>query len=92
MGFCNSCGQPIVKKDYGTNKDGSPNPDYCKDCFQDGEFTEPDITLNEMIIRKAKEMMKKNPDLQETVATGITTSFLPGLKRWYKEPDYEDKI
>lgn len=90
MGFCNSCGRPIVKADYGTNKDGSLNSDYCKDCFQDGEFTEPDITLNEMIIRKSREMMEKNPDLQETVATGITTGFLPGLKRWYKEPDYED--
>ena len=63
MGFCNSCGRPIVKKDYGTNEDGSPNPDYCIDCFQDGEFTEPDITLNEMIIRKSKEMMAKNPRL-----------------------------
>ncbi len=90
MGFCNSCGRPIVKADYGTNKDGSLNPDYCKDCFQDGEFTEPDITLNEMIVRKSKEMMEKNPDLQETVATGITTGFLPGLKRWYKEPEYDD--
>ena len=28
MGFCNSCGQPIVKEDYGTNKDGSLNPDF----------------------------------------------------------------
>ena len=88
MGFCNSCVRPIVKKDYGTNEDGSPNPDYCIDCFQDGEFTEPDITLNEMIIRKSKEMMAKNPRLAETEATGITTMFLPGLKRWHVEEDY----
>ena len=27
MGFCNSCGRPIVKEDYGTNKDGSLNPE-----------------------------------------------------------------
>ena len=30
MGFCNSCGRPIVKEDYGTNKDGSLNPEFCK--------------------------------------------------------------
>ena len=88
MGFCNSCGQPIIKEDYGTNKDGSLNPDYCKDCFQDGEFTEPDITLQEMIVRKTKEMMEKNPDLAETQATGITAMFIPGLKRWY--PEFQD--
>ena len=39
MGFCNSCGRPIVKEDYGTNKDGSPNDEYCIDCFQNGEYT-----------------------------------------------------
>ena len=60
MGFCNSCGRPIVKADYGTNADGSLNDEYCKDCFQNGEFTEPDITLEEMITRKTKEMMEKN--------------------------------
>ena len=65
MGFCNSCGRPIVKADYGTNADGSLNEEYCKDCFQNGEFTEPDITLEEMITRKTKEMMEKNPRLPE---------------------------
>ena len=63
MGFCNSCGKPIVKEDYGTNEDGSLNPEFCKDCFQDGKYTEPDITLTEMIVRKSKEMMEKNPRL-----------------------------
>lgn len=90
MGFCNSCGQPIGKNNCGTNKDGSSNMDYCIECFKDGEFTEPNITLNEMIIRKSKEMMAKNPNLRETEATGITTGFLPNLKRWYTEPDYDD--
>lgn len=88
MGFCNSCGRPIVKEDYGTNEDGSLNPEFCKDCFQNGKYTEPDITLNEMIIRKSKEMMEKNPRLPETAATGITTNFIPALKRW--NPEFKD--
>lgn len=62
MVFCNSCGRPIVKEDYGTNKDGSLNSDYCIDCYQNGEFTEPDITLSEMITRKTLEMMEKIRD------------------------------
>ena len=88
MGFCNSCGKPIVKEDYGTNEDGSLNPEFCKDCFQDGKYTEPDITLTEMIVRKSKEMIEKNPRLPETTATGITTTFIPGLKRW--NPEFKD--
>ena len=89
MGFCNSCGRPMGRNDYGTNEDGSPNMDYCKDCFQNGEFTEPDITVNEMIIRHAKRMMKRNPDLREEEATGLLCNFLPNLKRWNPNPDDE---
>lgn len=82
MGFCNSCGRPIVEKDYGTKADGSKTFEYCIDCYQNGEFTEPDITLEEMVIRKTKEMMAKNPRLAEQQATGITAFFIPSLKRW----------
>ena len=89
MAFCNSCGRPMGRNDYGTNEDGSPNMDYCKDCFQNGEFTEPDITINEMIIRHAKRMMKRNPDLREEEATGLLCNFLPNLKRWNPNPDDE---
>ncbi|MBO5151074.1 MAG: zinc ribbon domain-containing protein, partial [Methanobrevibacter sp.] len=64
------------------------NPEFCKDCYQDGKYTEPDITLTEMIVRKSKEMMEKNPRLPETTATGITTTFIPGLKRW--NPEFKD--
>ena len=38
MGFCNSCGRPVYKGNFGTNEDGSENEDYCKDCFQNGEL------------------------------------------------------
>jgi hypothetical protein len=62
MGFCNSCGRPVYKGNFGTNEDGSENEDYCKDCFQNGEFTEPDINVNEMIIKVAKQMIEKHQE------------------------------
>ena len=68
MGFCNSCGRPIVKEDYGTNKDGSLNPDFCIDCYQNGEYTEPDITLEEMIVSvKEYEKMIMGQRMGESV-------------------------
>ncbi len=87
MGFCNSCGRPILRKEKGTNADGSPNEDYCIDCFQNGEFTEPDINVNEMIIKTAKKMLEKNPTLREEEATGLLINFIPNLKRWNPNPD-----
>jgi len=86
MVFCNSCGKPMVQADYGTNEDGSPNEDYCLECFENGIFTEPDITLDEMIIKCSEKILNKNPRLQEQQATGIVVGFIPGLKRWNNEP------
>ena len=88
MVFCNSCGTPIKKDTRGTNADGSINEDYCIECFKDGEFVEPDLTINEAIIRASKKMMEKNHRLHETEATGITNSFIPGLKRWNREKEF----
>lgn len=49
--YCNSCGKGISKDEIRPKeKDGSFNYRYCRDCYQDGEFIEPTMTL---------EMMKK---------------------------------
>ena len=40
-----------------------------------------------MIIRNAKRMLRRNPDLREEEATGILCNFLPNLKRWNPNPD-----
>lgn len=47
---CQSCGMPlnIDKKGGGSEKDGSLSIMYCSSCYQNGEFTRPDITLKEM--------------------------------------------
>lgn len=88
MGFCQSCGKPVSRtEEVGTNEDGSPNEYYCAECYQNGEFTDPDITVNEMIIKCAKGMLDKNPSLREEDATGLLVNFLPNLKRWNPNPE-----
>lgn len=47
--FCNSCGKEISKDEIRPKeKDGSFNYRYCRDCYQNGEFIEPNITLERM--------------------------------------------
>ena len=58
---CQSCGMPLKKdeKGGGTNSDGSRNHMYCSHCYQEGKFTWPDATLNQMkdlVKGKLKEM------------------------------------
>ena len=35
---CQCCGMPLEDAIISHNKDGSPNEDYCKWCYTDGEF------------------------------------------------------
>jgi hypothetical protein len=64
---------------YGTEKDGSPSPEYCKYCYQNGQFTHPGITLDEMKERMAKMLSKEK--LPEDILEAAI-SRLPHLKRW----------
>ncbi len=34
--------------DFGTEADGALSDDYCTHCYQNGAFTEPDITIDGM--------------------------------------------
>jgi len=46
---CQSCGMPIREDYFGTNADGSDSQEYCKFCWQNGHFTNPNQTLDQMV-------------------------------------------
>ena len=80
MLICQCCSMPLSKdEDFGTNKDGSKNNDYCVYCFKEGEFIGYK-TLEEAILDSVnfaehagmtpEEMLKHSREL------------LPTLKRW----------
>lgn len=78
--FCQSCTMPIDNpEDRGTEKDGSKSDTYCKYCYQNGAFTNPDMTLQKMQETASAEMKK-----QQLSADIIRQSLemLPHLKRW----------
>jgi hypothetical protein len=78
--FCQSCSMPLDDPAlWGTEKDGSKNHEYCKYCYQDGQFTNPGATLEEMKEHMMKIMDNKNlpPDIVERAINA-----LPFLKRW----------
>jgi hypothetical protein len=78
--FCQSCSMPLDNPELsGTEKDGSPSYEYCKYCYQNGEFTHPGITLDEMKERMTK-MLDKEKLPEDVLEAAI--SRLPHLKRW----------
>ena len=48
--FCQSCGMPMEKpQDFGTAGSGYRVNDYCHYCYRDGAFTDPGVTMGQMI-------------------------------------------
>jgi len=81
--ICQSCGMPMVKpEDFGTNKDGSINKEYCTYCFQKGEFTMSAKNVEEMIEKLVS--MHDQMGMTEEAARKMATENLPKLKRWSK--------
>lgn len=80
--FCQSCGMTIDRPDcFGTNADETQNDDYCCHCFYNGEFSDPNITLEEMI-DLVTSIMADKVKMPEKHARQISRSFIPTLKRW----------
>ena len=83
--ICQSCGKPINKpEEYGKNADGSQNNDYCGYCFKDGNFTNPNITMENMIDITAI-LTASVLNISEKEAIEKTRITIPKLKRWQRK-------
>ncbi|OGQ51957.1 MAG: hypothetical protein A3J24_01905 [Deltaproteobacteria bacterium RIFCSPLOWO2_02_FULL_53_8] len=85
MDFCQSCGMPLENPgDHGTGSDGGIDNDYWCHCLVAGRFTEPDITMEEMI-DKVVGYMENHADIPKGQARPMLVTFMPTLKRWKGE-------
>ena len=82
---CQSCGMPLGIGFYGTDASGLASEEYCKLCFENGRFREPNLTLEEMIARSIANMVDDLYMRQEE-AEHLATTVIPKLKRWVGTP------
>jgi hypothetical protein len=78
---CQSCGMPL-KRDAaggGTNADGTRSSMYCSHCFEDGRFTLPDLTVEQMKERVKEKLAQIG---FPAFATVFFTRGIPRLERW----------
>ena len=81
--LCQSCGMPMTKDtDYGTNKGGITNNEYCTFCFREGKFTDEGITLEQKIEKNVQMTVKMG--WPEEKSREMAESTIPKLKRWRK--------
>lgn len=82
--FCQSCTMPIDNvADRGTEKDGSKCNDYCRYCYQNGAFINPNMSFDEMKSLVVTQMEKMNLPA-DIIQNSVRV--LPGLKRWRSVP------
>ena len=78
--YCQSCGMPLDNPELqGTEKNGSKSEEYCKYCYQNGAFTNPNMTLKDMTSLVIAQMEKMKMDSK---IIDKALSALPNLKRW----------
>jgi hypothetical protein len=82
---CQSCGMalgfPLPEEYFGTNADGTHNKEYCQFCFKGGQFTKPDLTLQQMIDLSI-EHMTTQLEFPKEKAERLANEIIPQLKRW----------
>lgn len=79
--FCQSCGMPVaIAELQGSDKEGHKTEEYCIYCYENGEFKQPDITLQEMTDLCAGYLVEEGMD--EAAARQMLGASLPLLKRW----------
>lgn len=82
--FCQCCAMPMDDPAlYGTDADGTPNPDYCKYCYDKGIFPF-EGTMEDMIEVCVPHMTENNPEMTADQARTMMREFFPTLKRWKK--------
>lgn len=80
MLFCQSCGMPLNgEKLKATESNGIKSKDYCKYCYKNNGFINPEMSLDEMknVVKMYMEK-RKFPSYMIEKAVNV----LPVLKRW----------
>jgi len=78
--LCQSCGMPLDTEEVkGTKKNGLKSDEYCKYCYENGEFKDPNMNLNDMennVITQMKKLELHDHAIQKAI------NILPTLSRW----------
>lgn len=71
----------MTKGMFGTEADGKPAVEWCKQCYLNGAFVKPDMTMDEMFAQFIKAATK-DPKASEDQANVLAHAVIPQLKRW----------
>ena len=82
--YCQSCGMPFdeAHREYIAREADGSDSVYCTYCYKDGDFLNPDATLEDMIEMGTPHLAQK---IGETAAREQLSRFIPTLTRWQEK-------
>ncbi|MFA6460679.1 MAG: zinc ribbon domain-containing protein [Candidatus Woesearchaeota archaeon] len=80
--YCQSCGTLVYgPNDYGTEIDRAKSKDYCKYCYQRGEFTQKQVTQEQMT-RRCAGFIYARMKVSKEESQRQAQLLIPTLRRW----------
>ncbi|RKP47890.1 hypothetical protein D7Z26_21995 [Cohnella endophytica] len=78
---CQSCGMPLKRdeKGGGTEADGTKSVKFCSHCYEEGQYTLPEITVGQMQDRVRDKVIEFG---MPKFMAGFFTRGIPKLERW----------
>lgn len=94
--YCQCCSMPIPTSElHGTEADGSTSASFCKYCYDHGDFTAQNVTMDDFIERTAP-MEAAALGISREEAVSLMGTLLPHLERWKQmaqnEAEYGEKL
>lgn len=87
--YCQCCSMPMPDNALrGTEADGSQSDDFCKFCYELGDFTAPGVSMDEFIEATAP-MEAEALGISIDEAVSLMATLLPHLKRWREVAENE---
>lgn len=86
MQVCQCCGMPLEEAIISREKDGSPNENYCKWCYADGEYTYSDL---DDLIDVCVQHMPREGHSEEEIRAYLRET-LPKLDYWKRYEELSD--
>ncbi len=83
---CQCCGMPLEEAIISREKDGSPNENYCKWCYADGEYTYSDL---DDLIDVCVQHMPREGHSEEEIRAYLRDT-LPKLDYWKRYEELSD--
>ncbi|MCK9463261.1 MAG: zinc ribbon domain-containing protein [Proteobacteria bacterium] len=82
---CQSCAASILgAEDQGTNEHGRRVRKYCRRCYRDGRFVEPELTAEGMVLRVTTRLSLAG--MIGMVVANEVAALISGLDRWQGDP------